>query len=500
MYAKAGSLTDAYKLFNDLPCRDMLSWGALLGGYVKQGESGHALELFQVMLLEGIKLNKVIALCMLKACGVSEALLQGRLLHLEVIELNVLTDPVIISALIDMYAKCGSLSDACNVLESSTTRCMVSWGALFGGLIDQGEYSTAFKMFERMSQDGIKPNEFIFSCLASACGKLKNLQRANFLHDQIIKNGVETDTVLGNTLVGMYTDCGSLLMARKVFNTLDSRSLVSWSTMISGYTQNGSALDAVKLFELMQHEGIKPNMVIYSSVLKACSILGAIGLGKLVHHFMIKNDEELDVVVGTTLIELYASCHSLCEACNVFYQIPNRNTVCWGVMVTSMAQHGMFELAKQYLDRMHQQGFKADAKVFTNILAACNQKGRSEEGQQFFELMMDVHDIVPSPEHIHCIVDLLGRKGLLMRAMKLLQSIHNTKDLCGWISLLSACRLHGNVALGRQCFKHIISLDYHVGAAYMLMSCIYAEAHMWDDYYELMEVMKKDMVREELVQ
>ncbi|MCO5584485.1 hypothetical protein L7F22_038413 [Adiantum nelumboides] len=499
MYAKCGSLIDACKVFDDLPCRDILSWGALLGGYVDNGKGACTIKLFQGMLLEGIKPNKVILLCVLKACGGSRALLQGRLLHDDVMRLDLLYDPAISSALIDMYAKCGCLYDACNVLETSTGRCVVSWGALIGGLTQQGQHIAAFDMFERMKRGGTKPNEFIFSSLASACSKSKDLQLGKFLHDQIIQNGVEADTILGNTLVSMYADCECLLMAQNIFDKLSNRSIVSWSTMISGYTHNGNALDALKLFQRMQQEGSKANMVIYSSILKACSSIGTLELGKLVHHFLLKCEANLDVVVGTSLIELYASCHLLEEACNVFDRLSNRNVVCWGVMIASIAQSGMFSLVRQYLDKMLQHGFKLNEKILTCILVACNQKGKFEEGQ-YYKFMTEVHGIVPSVEHIHCMVDLLGRSGFLTKAEKLLQSMHTTNDLSGWISLLSACRSHNVVCIGKRCFNHIIAQDYHVGAVYALMSCIYAEAHMWDDYYQLLEQMKMKVPKEQWVQ
>lgn len=493
MYAKSGSLVEASKIFDDLPCRDILSWGALLGGYVEHGQGVFAIQLFEKMLHEGTKPNKVILLCMLRACGGSGALHQGKLLHDHVIRHGLEADAVLRSALIDMYAKCGNSPEACNVLDLSKSRCVVSWGALIGGLTQQGQSVSAFDMFKKMQQDGIKPNEFIFSCLVTACGKSRDLRRGKFLHDQVLKAGVESDVVLGNTLVGMYADCECLQMAQNVFDKLPTRTEVSWNTMISGYMHNGHALDALKLFERMQEEASKANMNIYSSILKACSNLGAIELGKLAHHYLLKNEFELDMVVGGTLIEMYALCHCLEEACRVFDSLPHRNTVCWGMIIVSMAQSGNFRMAEQYLEKMLQQGFKLSAKAFTSLLVACNQKGRFEEGQQYFKLMTENHGIMPSVEHIHCMVDLLGRTGHLVKAEKLLQSVPVTSDLSGWISLLSACRMHGSVSLGRQCFNQIVSQDSHIGAAYTLMSCIYGDAHMWDDYYQLMELMKSNV-------
>lgn len=159
-------------------------------------------------------------------------------------------------------------------------------------------------------------------------------------------------------------------------------------------------------------------------------------------------------------------------------------------MIAGYAQHGYYKLALQCFDDMLCQSVKPDDWTFSSILTACSEAALVQKGYQYFKAMKEEHDITPSIEHFNCMVDLLGRAGRLPEARKLLESMPVLPDITTWMSLLTACRIYGNVELGRQCFNEVTRLEPDTAAVYTLLSHMYADFDMWEDAQTVQELKK----------
>eukprot|EP00250_Pteridium_aquilinum_P015801 c22768_g1_i1 orf=61-1302(+) len=340
MYCKCRSLEEAHALFHNLPVRNVVTWGALIAGYAQHGYGSSASDLFVRMMSEGIRPNKVALLSVLKACASTGSLQEGRLLHDKSIRDGFESDLAIGNTLVVMYSKGGSLEEADRVFGTLRGRNVVSWCAMITGYMQHGQGCLALEFFEKMDLDGVRPNTFVFSCVLKACGSIEASKQGKTIHDQIIRDMLELDTVIGSSLIDMYAECGLLCEARYVFDRLQGRNIVSWNVMLCGYVHHEHCLQALHLFEKMNFEKIKPNKATYLYVMQACGDLGAIVDGKTLHAHLFESRIEVDVVIGSSLIDMYIMCGSLEEASEVFRKLSKRNIISWSAIIRGHTCHG----------------------------------------------------------------------------------------------------------------------------------------------------------------
>lgn len=190
---------------------------------------------------------------------------------------------------------------------------------------------------------------------------------------------------------------------------------------------------------------------------------------------------ELDVNVGSALIDMYSKCGTLEEASILFGRLPERNAVAWSSMVAGFSQCNHYRQALKYFEGMQKEGFKPDDVAFLSLLSTCNHMGLVDEGLHYLKSMREHHHVEPSTEHYNCIIDLLGRTGHLKEAEVLLETMPFQPDIVGLTSLLGHCRTHGNVHLGRRCFQYLVGIDDRNAAGYVMMSNVYSRAGMCEE-------------------
>ena len=222
---------------------------------------------------------------LLKDCSRKKDLDRGTKLHVDILKRGILEkNPYLASTLISMYAKCGALAKAEEVLDMLPFRDIVSWNALIGGFATQGHNYEAMNCFDRMQTEGFSPDAITFSCILKACGSARAIEKGKQIHDEIASRGwLKKDVVLGNALIVMYVKCSLLAKAQQVLEDLPVRNAISWSALIAGYAQHQEAHQALKCFERMQSEGFFPDAITFTCILKACGI----DRGKQIYHEII---------------------------------------------------------------------------------------------------------------------------------------------------------------------------------------------------------------------
>lgn len=480
MYAKCGGVKDARNTFDNVPNRGVVTWTAMIVGYTQYGHSHEALHLFKKMQQEGVEPNMVTYVSTLKACSTIAALEQGMMVYDHMIERGFELDVFVGSILVDLYAKCGSLKDAYRVFYRLPKHDVVTWNALIAAGVQQGHGGEALMLFKEMQAEGIEPDNITFVSIVKSCSGIAALDKGRQIHLDVIRFGLEWDICISNALIDMYTKCGRLKDACHVFENLPSRDVVTWSAVITGCAQQEHSHEALQFFQQMQQDGMEPNHVTFVSLLKVCSNIGALDQGKLIHGHIVEGGFLADVCVGSSLIEMYAKCGDLQDACRVFHELPKRDVVTWSAMLEACAHHGDYKLALEYFGHMECKGLKPDEATFVSLLSACSHAGLVEKGFHHLKSMQE-YGVPPTLDHYNCILDLLGRAGRLTDASDLVQILPFGSNVFGWTSLLGHCRTHGNVQLGKLCFNHIAAIDCRNAAAYALMSSVYANAGMYED-------------------
>lgn len=494
MYARCGSLTDALKVFKEMPTRDVVSWNAMIAGCAQHGSGDISFKLYQEMDQEGIKPDAITFNCILDAFASPAAFEQGKSVHADILKSGLDSDISVSNALISMYTRCGSLEDARQVFHNMPRRDVKSWTALVAGYADHGHEEEAFRHFWQMQREGLKPNKTTFSSILKACASSACLEEGKKVLAYIFKSGYELEIGVGNALISSYSRCGSILDARQVFDRMSARDVVSWNKMIAGYAQHDYDEDAFELFHRMEKNGIEPNNFTFISILDACATLEE---GKRMHSEIVKRDLEQDVRVGTALISMYTRSGALEDAQQVFDNIHKHNVVSWNAMILGYAQHGLGKEALMLFRRMQVEGFKPDGSTFIGILSACNHAGLADEGHSIFLSMEQAHGIAPTGEHYGCLVGLLGRVGQLSEAEVFINRMPLEPDATLWMTLLGACRLHGNVKLAERAADGALKLGAQNAAVYVMLSNVYAAAGRWDDVVKVRNVMEQRGVKKE---
>lgn len=353
MYAKCGSLADARKMFDEMPLKDIVTWTALISGYSQHDQAEEALALFPLMLRRGLEPNQFTLSSLLKASGDGTTNKRGRQLHAYCLKCGYDSDVYVGSSLVDMYARYGHLVEARLIFDGLLTKNEVSWNALIAGHSRKGETENALRLFSMMHREDFKPTHFTYSSLCTACASTGSLEQGKWVHAHVIKSGGRLVAFVGNTLLDMYAKSGSIEDAKKVFDRLVKRDVVSWNSMLKGYAQHGLGRKTVQHFEEMMTSGIEPNSITFLSVLTACSHAGLLDEGRHSFELMKKYKVEPDVSHYVTMVDLLGRAGLLDQAERYIREMPiEPSAAVWGALLGACRMHKNMELGAYAAERV----------------------------------------------------------------------------------------------------------------------------------------------------
>lgn len=315
------------------------------------------------------------------------------------------------------------------------------------------------------------------------------------IHGVVCKQEFELNSVVGNALMDMYVKCECLEAAKRVFDEIPQRDIMSWTSMISGLVRCKRPKEALELFRIMQVSGVEPDKVVLATVLSACASLGALDYGRWVHEYIERRGIESDAHIGTAMVDMYAKCGCLDTALQTFHGMHNKNVYSWNALLGGLAMHGRGEEALDHFTQMVKAGMRPNEVTFLAVFSACCHSGLVEEGRRYFDDMTGVYNLAPKIEHYGCMVDLLGRAGLLREALDLVRAMPMQPDVLIWGAMLSACKAHGDVKLSRQILGNLLELRSHDSGVYVLLSNIFATNDRWEDATRLRRLMKAKGIR-----
>jgi pentatricopeptide repeat protein len=377
MYPKCGSMEDASKVFDSMPDRDIVSWTAMMVGYAQNGYAAEALRLFCQMQDAGMKPNRFPIASVLSGCAGLGALEQGKQIHTHILKVGFDSDMFVDNALVDMYAKCGSIEEAQQLFDGMSDRDVVTWNAMIAGYAQNEHGEEALKLLHEMQWTNLKPNIFTFGSVLKACASLAALESGQRVHALVIKSVIKPNAVIGCALVDMYARCGSIENAREVFDTWPKEDVVSWNAMIAAYAQHGRGKEAIQVFEEMQLLGIKPNEISFVSVLFACSHIGLVVKG---WYFFNSMNRDHDITPGVDhyvcMVDLLGRSGHLDEAEAFVNSLPfEPNVLVWKTLLGACRVHCNIEIGKraaEHILRLEPEDHTTYI-LLSNIYASSNQ-------------------------------------------------------------------------------------------------------------------------------
>jgi len=345
------------------------------------------------------------------------------------------------------------------------------------------------QIVELHRRGGISSDASILASALSACSDRKTLTGGAQLQALLVKVGYDSSVLVGSSLVSFYSRCGQLENAHRVFQGMAAKNTVSWTALISGYAQDNQVEPCLHLFALMRQSVCKPNDVTFVTIFRVCTNHAFLGLGKSVQGLQMKMGFDSYVHVSNALISMYAKCGSIVEARAIFESIACKDVVSWNSMIFGYSQHGLAEHCLDLLKEMEGH-IMLDAISFLGVLSSCRHACLVTEGRRCFRAMIE-HGIKPELDHYSCMVDLLGRAGLLDEAWDLIQTMSMPPNGVIWGSLLASCRLHRSVLIGIQAAEHRLKLEPGCAATHVQLANLYASIGCWSDVARVRKVMKE---------
>ncbi|XP_060965714.1 pentatricopeptide repeat-containing protein At2g27610 [Cannabis sativa] len=345
-YSKCSEMDDAFKIFSTMKgVQNVVTWTALISGYLQNGVTERAVDLFCRMSRDGVRPNHFTYSTILMA-HYPMFILQ---VHGQVVKTNYEISSTVGTSLLDAYVKMGNVKEAAKVFELIDEKDIVTWSAMLAGYAQMGEMDGAVQIFLQLVKEGIRPNEFTFSSVIHACaGTLASAEQGKQFHGLTIKSRLNNALCVSSALVTMYAKRGNIESANEVFTRQRDRDLISWNSMISGFAQHGQGNKALQIFEDMQKQKLEMDGITFIGVISACTHAGLVDEGQRYFDMMIRDHH-----INPTME------HFSC-------------------MVDLYSRAGMLEKA---MDIINEMPFPAGATVWRTLLSACHVRRNLELGK-----------------------------------------------------------------------------------------------------------------------
>ncbi|KAK4755624.1 hypothetical protein SAY87_009381 [Trapa incisa] len=401
---------------------------------------------------------------------------------------------------------------------------------LFNSLIrsysHSGQPFESLMLFTYMLACQAPPNSMTFPPVIKSAVSLRR-QWGPALHAQTIGRGVSWDPFVKTSFINFYARVGQLVDAEKVFdeisrpclvarnamldalckngevrsavNMFDSmpeHDVVSWTSLVSGLSSNGFFYEAIHFFSNMN---LRPNEATYMSVLSSCANFqgqGGLCIGKQIHSYIVRHESELTTFIGTALVDLYGKTGCLAYSRRVFDQMDTRKVCTWNAMISSLSCNGEENLALGMFDEMVLGGWKPNSLTFVAVLTACARGQLVESGLELYRLMSEGFGLEPMMEHYGCVVDLLGRAGLLGEAIEFMESMPFEPDDSVLGALLAACKIPRAVDLSKRLGRKLLGIQHtNICGKSVLLSNIHAESREWNSAADVRKAMAESGTR-----
>ncbi|KAK9282156.1 hypothetical protein L1049_005068 [Liquidambar formosana] len=446
-----GRLDYAILAFTQMTDPNVFVYNAMIRGFVHCCTPYQALEFYLQMLRAQVCPSSYTFSPLIKACTLVSALRFGEVVHGQIWKNGFEAHVFVQTALIDFYSNVGKI-EARRVFDEMPERDVFAWTTMVSAHARAGDMILARRLFEEMP---------------------------------------ERNTATWNTMIDGYARLGNVESAELLFHRMPTRDIISWTTMINCYSQSKQFREALAVFNEMRTHAISPDEVTMASVISACAHLGALDIGKKIHLYVMKNGFDLDVYIGSALIDMYAKCGSLDRSLVVFFKLQEKNLFCWNSIIEGLAVHGYAKEALAMFGRMEREKIKPNGITFISILSACTHAGLVEEGRKRFLSMTRDFSLSPDVEHYGCMVDLLSKAGLLDEALELIRSMKIEPNSVIWGALLGGCKLHRNLEIAQVAVNKLMVLEPNNSGYYSLLINMYAEVNRWGEVAKVRATMKE---------
>ncbi|ONK75762.1 uncharacterized protein A4U43_C03F20260 [Asparagus officinalis] len=455
MYVRGGRLGDAYRVFEEMPVRDVVSLSSMISGCIRCGQADEGLNLLARVDLRGFEEDRVLVLTVADACADMGLLKEAKSVHCRIIRKRSEPDEVMENSLITMYSECYDLESAENIFGMTSMKTVVSWTAMISAYNRMSCYREAIIVYNRMLESNIEPNEVTLMGVVYSCTKLGLLKEGKSIHGFTLRRSIDPHlSSLGSALITMYSSFRKLETCFNVFDSIEKKTLLSWNSLMAACTQNVSPEIAIQLFVQMMNKGFLPDSFTLASVLPVCGHIAKISLGCEIHGIAIKIGTMTSTFVRNSLIDMYCKYGSIETALRVFDEINTKNTVTWNTMISGLSDCGFSENAIKLFEQMYYQGDEMDTVTYLNAIKACTNLGSLSKGRWTHHKLL----VSGFKKDIHictALTDMYAKCGDIRMARQIFDSVPD-KNVVLWSSIISGYGNHGLISDAISLFMEMV--------------------------------------------
>ncbi|XP_014515120.1 pentatricopeptide repeat-containing protein At1g71460, chloroplastic [Vigna radiata var. radiata] len=404
------------QVFDKIPKRDVKAWkfSIMIARFARNGMIKEVLDYTRLMLVEGINPNLFLMTVILDGIGKVGARNLGREAHGFVVKNMYYKELSILSALIDMYRKCGDVGSGSLVLFSVMERKGDFWIGLVSGRLE-------IQMRSVIRLKRFRPGAAAVASLLPICAQLRALKQGKEIHAYSLRHWLLPNVPIVSSLMVLYSKCGVIEYSIKLFDEMERKNVVSWTAMIDSYIENGRVCETLGVMRSMawttEH---KPDTVTMARMLHVCGELKVLKLGKEVHGQVLKRGFASVHYVAAGVIDMYGICGDVDKAKLVFSLVPDKGSTAWSALIRAYGHKEWYQEAIDIFDDMISNGCSPNRFTFEAVLSICDRAGYVEDSFRIFDLMSR-YKIEASKEHCTCMIRLLTRYGKLDEAQRYLE-------------------------------------------------------------------------------
>ncbi|KAK3422793.1 hypothetical protein EUGRSUZ_G03194 [Eucalyptus grandis] len=354
MYSKCKSVKTARVIFDRIEKRSVVTWNSMIDGYVENENPKEAVAIFEKMLDEQVEPTNVTVMGALHACADLGDLERGMFVHKLLTRLKLDSSVSVMNSLISMYSKCKRVDLAAEIFNDLREKTLVSWNAMILGFAQNGCVSEALNHFCQMHSQNVKPDTFTMVSVIPALAELSVTRQAKWIHGLVVRSCMDKNVYVMTALVDMYAKCGAVDTARKLFDMMEDRHVITWNAMIDGYGTHGLGRSAVQLFKAMQKGTVRPNDITFLCILSACSHSGLVDEG-LRYFDSMKQDYGIEPTMDHygSVVDLLGRAGRLKQAWDFIQKMPiEPGITVFGAMLGACKIHKNVELGEMAANKL----------------------------------------------------------------------------------------------------------------------------------------------------
>lgn len=512
---QCGDVKGAEEVFQLMEERDVVSWNSMISGYVSNGIVDEAVQMFYQMPVKDVVSWNLVTAGLLKINKLSLA----EKLFKEMPARDVASWTIMIKG----FLSAGLIVNARECFDDMPEKDLEAWNTIMVGYIDNGCVEIAEGLFHKMPQKGLNSRNELINGFVSV-GRITDAMRSfnempqksekswKLILLSIIRNGrvreahalLEKypfgDVVSRTNLIIGYFEMDEVKNAIKLFELTPDRDTTVWNATIFGLGETDYFEDGVKLFMRMKEEDLIQDEATFTSILVLCSNMSSLNLGEQTHALVVKEGMDAFVSVCNAIINMYFRCGSMYYALRIFSYMLCHDIISWNSVICGLAHHGYGKKALEMFENMRLRDVKPNQITFVGVLSACSHGGLVEQGKYYFQAMKTEYILLPMCEHYTCIVDLLGRFGLIDEAMSILEQMRLDRieiPASVWGALLGACRMHKNFKLGEIAGERILDIEPSNSGVYIILAEMYLANGRRKDAERMWVRMKNEGVKKQ---